>query len=415
MKSALKVLTYLSAIGATLPFIRPKDNAVRTLIWFPKMISAALAPVLGLTAALGALLGLVKRDGKLTSAGLLGAGLAARFVAEIPDAREQFTREFDANWKEPSPTQTITPVDFQPDLIIAEKPWSGKPFYADLWQPPAGALHSGLGIIYSHGGGWRVGDKDMLTGHFFSRLAKDGHVVLDIAYSLYPEADIPTMVKEINLAILWMKENCQHYQINPERIVLMGGSAGAHLSLLAGYAPGQPEFHPTENKQDTTVRGVVAYYPVVDLRSLSLQRNRQAPTSPNVLDKAADAMLNFIFDLHPEAPDQDKNGGKELDRSLIQMLGGTQDELPEIYDLLSPIKHVNKKCPATLLLQGSDDVFDLERPVQRLYLALQEAGVPSIFVEYPHAEHGFDLIFPQISPLAKAATREVERFLAMMA
>jgi acetyl esterase/lipase len=223
------------------------------------------------------------------------------------------------------------------------------------------------------------------------------------------------MVKEVNLAVLWMKENCRLYQINPERIVLMGGSAGAHLSLLAGYAPDRPEFQPTENKQDTTVRGVVAYYPVVDLRSLNLQRNRQAPTSPYVLDKAADAMLNRIFDLHPETPDQGKDEEKELDHSLIQLLGGTQDEIPEMYDLLSPIKHVNKNCPATLLLQGSDDVFDLAPPVRRFHLALQKAGVPSIFVEYPHAEHGFDLIFPQISPLAKAATREVERFLALMA
>ncbi len=414
MKTILKFLAYLSALSGFLLFIRPRDTAVNTLIWIPKMIGAAISPVLGIAGLLGALVGLVKRDWSLSLAGFLGAGLSARFMEEIPDGRDQITSVFGSGLEEPLPQQPAGPVDFQRDLVIGQKPRSGKPFVADLWQPLGDSPRSGLGIIYSHGSGWRVGDKDMLTRPFFHRLVEQGHVVLDIAYTLYPEADLPTMVSEVNQAILWMKENSRLYQIDPERIVLIGGSAGAHLNLLAAYAPKQPEFQPPGESGDTSVRGVVAFYPAVDLRDMYAQTHRQYPQQPRPVDTIANALFNRIFELHAEPSDQDKENGTENENYLVNMLGGTLEEIPQVYDLLSPITHVGKDCPATLILQGSDDVFDLAPPVRCLHQALQEAGVPVVLVEYPHTEHGFDLILPQISPVAQAATREVERFLAHM-
>ncbi|MBK5109596.1 MAG: alpha/beta hydrolase, partial [Anaerolineales bacterium] len=384
MKAILKILAYLSAINGILLFIRPRDTAVNTLIWIPKMIGAAISPVLGIAGLLGALVGLVKRDWSLSLAGFLGAGLSARFMEEIPDGRDQITSVFGSGQEEPLPKQPAGPVDFQRDLVIGHKPRSGKPFVADLWQPQGDIPRSGLGIIYSHGSGWRVGDKDMLTRPFFRRLAEQGHVVLDIAYSLYPEADLPTMVSEVNHAILWMKENSRTFAINPDRIVLMGGSAGAHLSLLAAYAPGQPEFQPAGENNDTAVRGVVAFYPAADLRDTFAQTQSQVSRTQRPIDKLANAMFNRIFELQPDPDSNSVRAGTEYENYLVNMLGGTLEEIPQVYDLLSPITHVSKDCPATLILQGSDDVFDLAPPVRCLHAALQEAGVPVVLVEYPH-------------------------------
>ena len=126
------------------------------------------------------------------------------------------------------------------------------------------------------------------------------------------------------------------------------------------------------------------------------------------------ATFNRIFELHPDPSSSSGGSGTEYENYLVNMLGGTLEEIPRVYDLLSPITHVSKESPPTLILQGSDDVFDLAPPVRCLHQALQEAGVPVVLVEYPHTEHGFDLILPQISPVAQAATREVERFLAHM-
>lgn len=415
MKTTIKILAYLSAILGTLLFIRPRDRALNILIWLPKLIAGALAPIMGFAGALGTLLGLMRKDWNMAVAGLVGAGTAAKFISEIPNGQDQFSAQFGPDWQERLLVQTTGEIDFRRNLVIGQKPASGKPFLADLWQPREGFPRSGLGIIYSHGSGWRVGDKDLLTRPFFRQLAGQGHLVLDIAYTLYPEARIPTMVKEINQAIVWLKNNSQQLQINPQRIVLIGGSAGAHLSLLAAYAQGQPEFQPSKEGGDTSVQGVVAFYPAVDFLELVTQAERRHKKPSRPVDKLSNDMLSRLFKLQHEGSDQDKSSTVKLENSLVDLLGGTREEIPEVYNLLSPIKHVGRNCPPTLLIQGSDDVFDLTPSVRRLYQELQDAGVTSILVEYPHTEHGFDLLLPQISPVARAATTEVTRFLDLLA
>lgn len=424
MNNMLKILTYLSAIIGALLFLRPKDTAINTLLWFPKMISGAMSPILGFTGFMGALLGFIRRDWKLAAAGLLGTGLAARFIAEIPASGEQFSRAFGPEWLtrlKPDlqgsavmgrPLISQKEIEIQHDLVIGSKPKSGKPFLVDLWQPGPGARRSGLGIIYAHGSGWRVGDKDMLTRLFFRRLVGDGHVVVDIAYTLFPEAEIPTMVNEVNQAILWLKENAATLGLNPDRIVLMGGSAGAHLALLAAYNPNRPDFQPDSITGDTSVRGVVAFYPVVDIHGMYSQIRQEVSVNPRPIDNLANAFIDRIFEV-PKRPPTEGNGSG-LDNYLLDILGGTPDEIPEVYKLCSPIDHISQACPPTLLLQGSDDVFGLTPHVRRFHQALLAAGVPVVYLEYPHTEHGFDLILPQVSPVAQAATLEVERFLALL-
>ena len=361
----------------------------------------------------------------LHAQGLLGAGLAARFIADIPTAEDQFSRAFGPDWKarlNPDLRRStgvgrpsIPEKDFEltQDLVIGSKPKSGRPFLVDLWQPSPDAPRSGLGIIYIHGSGWRVGDKDMLTRPFFRNLVGDGHVVVDIAYTLWPQAGIPTMVKEVNQAVLWLKENAETYRLNPDRIVLIGGSAGAHLALLAAYNPGQSKFQPASKTGDTSVRGVVAFYPVADILGLYGQIRQDTPEKPRRIDKLASAFINRIFEVPDKLPE--KENGSRLDNYLVDILGGTPDEIPEVYQLCSPIEHIDQACPPTLLIQDSDDVFGLTPHVRRFHQTLQKAGVPVIYIEYPHTEHGFDLVLPQISPVAQAATLEVQRFLALVA
>ena len=429
MITILKFLTYLSALLSIAPFLRPADSSKKTLLWIPKLLGGALSPLVGITGLWGALLGLTRRDWKLAGAGILGTGLAAKFIADIPASQEQFEAAFGNNWQEqvPATLQSLMPrhrislpvraarkVEFQRDVIFGQNPKSRKTLRADLWQPGPGTPCSGLGVIYAHGSGWRVGDKDLGTRVFFRRLAGQGHVILDIAYTLWPEADIPTMVNEFNQAILWMKENGAAFGVNPERIVVMGGSAGGHIALLAAYTPNHPAFKPTPESGDTSVRGVVAFYPPIDLTAMQKLSDEQPDIAPRPIDKAANAMLQRIFTLHNEKIRQDGNSEYKFKNMLAEILGGNLDEIPEIFTLLSPIEHIGAHCPPTLLLQGSDDVFGLAPPVRRFYQDLQAAGVPAMLVEFPHTEHGFDLLLPQVSPVAQAATYDVEHFLAVL-
>jgi len=231
-------------------------------------------------------------------------------------------------------------------------------------------------------------------------------------------------VMEINQAILCLKRKAPDYGVDPGKIVLMGGSAGAHLSLLAAYTPGEAAFQPPEigragwqpalQEGDTSVCAVVAFYPPVDLAELQRPMEEYSQRSTTTrLEQAADGMMQAIFQI-PNSLETQAGDQKARPDIISEILGGSAEQIPQTYRLLSPISHVAPGCPPTLLLQGADDVFDLAAGVRRLNAKLQETGVPVVWVEFPHSEHAFDLIAPQISPVAQAATYDVERFLAML-
>jgi acetyl esterase/lipase len=100
----------------------------------------------------------------------------------------------------------------------------------DVWQPPDGVPGSGLAFIYFHSSAWYLLDKDFGTRPFFRHLAQQGHVVMDVAYRLAPEADMTGMLGDIKRAVVWMKDNAARLMVNPQRVVVGGGSAGGHLS-----------------------------------------------------------------------------------------------------------------------------------------------------------------------------------------
>jgi acetyl esterase/lipase len=213
---------------------------------------------------------------------------------------------------------------------------------------------------------------------------------MDVAYRLYPRTDLSGMIGDAKRAVAWMKANADRYDVDPERIVVAGGSAGGLLALMAAYALEQPELITNDLQGiDTSVCGIVAFYPVVDLRSYVAYSN-YATTRIGPLEMTSPREV------------------------VAGLLGGTPEEVPERYDLLSPCNHVSALCPPTLLLQGEHDhVVPLE-PVRSLARDLSGAGVPVVYVEYPATEHVFDLVLPALSPSAQAAWYDIERFLALL-
>jgi acetyl esterase/lipase len=232
---------------------------------------------------------------------------------------------------------------------------------------------------------------------FFRHLVAQGHLVMDVDYRLYPEADISSMVGDVKRAIVWIKRNATRLGIDSDRVVLAGASAGGHLSQLAAYAPNEPSLTPDDVRgADLSVRGVVSYYGPSDLfavyRHTSQQRLRLA--------KPTQTASHYRL----------KDAGR-----LDLLLGGHPDEVPDAYTMASPITHVHSGCPPTLLIQGESDWITPVDATRELHRRLVNAGVPSVNVVLPHTNHGFDLLLPRVSPSAQAALYEVDRFLALMA
>jgi acetyl esterase/lipase len=155
------------------------------------------------------------------------------------------------------------------DVAFATVPGTGHKLLCDVWQPPAGVPASGLAVVYLHGSAWYVLDKDVGTRPLFRHLAAQGHVVVDVAYRLFPEADVPGMVADAKRAVAWVTRHTADLQVQPDRIVLAGGSAGGHLALLAAYAPEDPTLTPAELAgSDPSVCAVVSLYGQADLEAM---------------------------------------------------------------------------------------------------------------------------------------------------
>jgi acetyl esterase/lipase len=280
-------------------------------------------------------------------------------------------------------------------------PGTDRQLLCDLWRPVNGE-GSGLAFIYFHGGGFFAMDKDMGTRSFFRHLVAQGHIVMDVAYRLCPEVDIYDMVGDCKRAIAWMKINASSYGINPEKIVLGGGSVGGHLALLAGYTPGHPDLTPDEIMDaDLSVRGVISYCGPTDM----LAEYKTALTANPFINLPS---LPIGTALDP------KEAFKYTGRLDI-LLGGHPEEVPEVYQLTSPLTHVHPGCPPTLLIQGDKDILVDVDTTYAFHNKLVASGVPAVNVVFPWTDHAFDLILPQVNPAAQSALYDVDRFLALLA
>lgn len=105
----------------------------------------------------------------------------------------------------------------------------------DVW--PGGGRDAPL-LIFVHGGGWKRGDKKNATGtDKVSHYTSLGYAFASLNYRLVPAARVEDQAADVANAIAWLKDNVSRLGFDGRRIVLMGHSAGAHLSALVGTDP----------------------------------------------------------------------------------------------------------------------------------------------------------------------------------
>lgn len=98
---------------------------------------------------------------------------------------------------------------------------------------PAGTGKAPL-VLFVHGGGWSIGDKRMGAGAKGAHFAGTGWAFASINYRLVPQASVEQQAADVASAVAWAR---RQPGIDPDRIVLMGHSAGAHLAALVGTDP----------------------------------------------------------------------------------------------------------------------------------------------------------------------------------
>jgi acetyl esterase/lipase len=258
-----------------------------------------------------------------------------------------------------------------PSLQPQRQTWlasDGTPLKLDIYQPPQstslGALWPVIVTIY--GGAWQRGEPKE-TARFSTYMAAQGYAVVAIDYRHAPQHRFPAQLEDVQAALVWLVEQAPTYGFDPNRLALVGWSAGAHLAMLAAFQPGA-----------VPVQAVVSYYGPVDLPA-----GYRNPPVPDPINSRA---------------------------VLEAFLGGTPEQLPDLYQQASPIHYIRPGLPPTLLIYGQRD--HIVKPLfgRQLHSALQAEGNSAALVLLPWSEHAFDAVFRGLGN--QLALYYTERFLA---
>jgi pectinesterase len=166
-------------------------------------------------------------------------------------------------------------VSVERDIVYAT--YGAKQLHLDLYRPKK-AEQPLPGIVVIRGGGWRSGDKQGFAA-IAAALAEKGLAAACIEYRVLPEARFPLEVNDVKAAVRWMRAEGKRYQIRPDAIGAIGGSAGGHLVAMLGTSDKAADLEGDGGHAGVSsrVQAVVAMAPVVDFTQFSKSRDPKTP------------------------------------------------------------------------------------------------------------------------------------------
>lgn len=234
-------------------------------------------------------------------------------------------------------------------------------------------------ILYMHGGGFVLGKPEMADDCLAGLAEASGAIIVAVDYRLAPEHPFPAPLDDCYTALAWLLANHRDLSLDPQRVVIMGHSAGgglaAALSIMA------------RDRGQYSLAGQVLIYPMLDYRTGS----GQSPYPIRDID---------TFSWLP-APNQ----------FCWDCLRGRYTVDDDRVGLFSPALQPDlRNLPPTFISIGSQDLF-LEEDVD-FAMRLSRAGVPTELHIYPGAPHMFDQLPGRVTDqLALDVTRALKEFL----
>lgn len=226
----------------------------------------------------------------------------------------------------------------------------------DVYAPKEKGKKTYPAVLLIHGGGWLVGSKEnerVMAQH----LALNGYIGVSVAYRLGFEAPYPAGVNDLKDAIVWLRKHAKKYNINPDKIAVLGASAGAQLAGLLAVTPNSSLYEPDSKISDA----VQAYVNV-------------------------DGVVSFI---HPEAAAESKKGKVSM---ADIWLNGSKDENWKNWKEASPLEYVNEHTPPTLFINSAQPRFHAGR--DDMLAILNNHGIYNETHTIPDTPHSFWLMHP---------------------
>jgi acetyl esterase/lipase len=215
----------------------------------------------------------------------------------------------------------------------------------DIHLPAGRSKEATKVIVLIHGGGWNGGSKSEFNAAIDSiKKRMPAYAIFNLDYRLVNGGNhFPAQELDVKGAIQFIGDHAGEYQVNMNKVALLGYSAGAHLALLQAY-----------KYRDVPVKAVVDFFGPTDLVTM------------------------YQHPWHTLVP-----------YALQMITGTTPKQNIELYRQSSPVNFINSTSPPTLILHGAQDqVVDLSQS-KLLQNKLQQAGVVHQLKVYPKERHGW--------------------------
>jgi acetyl esterase/lipase len=236
------------------------------------------------------------------------------------------------------------------DVVYAHA--DGVPLRYDHYRPRR-VTGAAPAVVVVHGGAWIHGDPSQAAGNAL-HFARRGIATISISYRLAPAHRFPAPLDDVRRGLRHVRAHAAELGIDPERLALIGLSAGAHLAMLAHLAGALPALAPDLPAElagvSEAVRAVIVHYGPFDLA-------RRRPF-PDGLDPVAELL-----------------GERATD--------------PEWLRVASPVHHAAHASAPVLLIHGTADIVVSHRESERMHAALRDAGKDADLLLLEGAPHAF--------------------------
>lgn len=275
----------------------------------------------------------------------------------------------------------VPPYNRVEDVIYGRK--DGTALTLDVFTPRGPA--NGAAVVFVVSGGW-VSSHEGINPQMFAELLKRGYTVFPVVHGSQPRYTIPEVVEDMHRSIRFIRMNAARYGIHPNRIGIMGGSAGGHLSLMIGTSgtPGRADAKDPVNRFSSRVQAVACFFPPTDFLNYG-EEGRDAFVALEGELKSFRAPFDF----------------RELDKETRRYVPITDRERRlEILRRISPVTHVSADDPPTLIIHGDADKLVPVQQAREIEEQLSAAGVPVKLVVKKDAGHGWPNLLEDVKPMA---------------
>jgi pectinesterase len=233
----------------------------------------------------------------------------------------------------------------------------------DVFYPSSKSKSKRAAVMIIHGGGWRSGNR---TQHYplAQRLADLGYVCFTPEYRLSTEALYPVAIYDLKSALRWIHLNAARYNVDTNKIAVLGFSAGGELAAFLGVTVGNERFEGDE----CNLNASSAVQAIVDM----------------------DGTLSFV---HPESGEGDDS---KKTSAATYWFGYSKKENPVLWKEASPLTYVGKNTPPTIFINSSVERMHAGRT--DFLKVLNENNIYSEVKTFSDAPHSFPLFDPWFEP-----------------